>query len=125
MSTEHVCPEGWVYPYRFDPHLAAPQWCLALMIDAVDLDGYAQDGQGLLVRFPEFVPSDLARGDVVRLRGHFDDPAATSCSAETDPGFEGPAVDVPFLVLFCREQFVPDDWELIDHRELAPSPWES
>jgi hypothetical protein len=125
MSTEHVCPEGGVYPYRFDPHLAAPQWCLALMIDAIDADGYAQYRQGLVVRFPEFVPSDLARGDVVRLRGHFDDPAATSCSAETDPGFEGPAVDVPFLVLFCREQFVPDEWELIDHLELAPSPWES
>ena len=121
---DYVCPEGGVYPYRFDPHLAAPQWCLALIIDAIDADGYPQYGQGLVVRFPEFVPSDLARGDVLRLRGHFDDSAATSCSAETDPGFDGAAVDVPFLVLFCREQFVPDEWELIDHRDLAPSPWE-
>ena len=122
---DYVCPEGGVYPYRFDPYLAVPQWCSALMIDAIDADGNAQYGQGLIVRFPEFVPSDLARGDVLRLRGHFDDPASTSCSAETDPGFEGAAVDVPFLVLFCREQFVPDESELIDHRELAPSPWES
>ncbi len=68
------------------------------------------------------MPSDLKRGDVLRLRGHFDDPAATSCSAETGPGFEGVAVDVSFLLLFCREQFVPDEWEVIDHRQLAPSP---
>ncbi len=122
---DYVCPEGGVYPHRFEPHLAAPGWCSALMIDAIDADGYAQYAQGLIVRFPEFVPSDLERGDVIRMRGHFDDPASASCTAETLPGFEGAAVDVPFLVLFCREQFVPDEWEVIDQRELAPSPWES
>ena len=122
---DYVCPEGGIYPYRFDPYLAAPQWCSALMIDVIDADGYAQYGQGLLVRFPEFVPSEIKRGDVLRMRGHFDDPDATSCSAETEAGFDGAAVDVPFLVLFCQEQFVPDEWEVIDQRYLAPSPWES
>ena len=120
---ELVCNEGGIYPFRFDPHLAAPNWCTALIIDAIDPEGFAQYGQGLVVRFPEFAPSDIERGDVLRVRGHFDDPAATSCTAETEAGFDGPAIDLPFLVLFCREQFVPDEWEVIDHRELAPLPW--
>jgi hypothetical protein len=120
---EYICPEGGVYPYRFQPHLAPPQWCTALMIDAIDADGHLRYAQGLVVRFADFAPTDLARGDLLRVRGHFDDPASASCSAETEPGFEGRAVDVPFLVLFCREQFVPDEWELLDHRELAPLPW--
>ena len=120
---EYVCPEGGVYPYVFDPFLAAPQSCTALMIDEVDAEGYFQYGQGLVVRFPEFDPSELDRGDVLRIRGHFDDPLSSSCSASTEPGFDGPAVDGSFLVLFCREQFVPDEWEVVDHRSLAPSPW--
>jgi len=122
---EYLCPEGGVYPYRFDPVIAAPNWCTGLLIDAFDSSGNAQYGSALVVRFPAFTPSDLARGDVLRVGGHFDDPAASSCSAETEPGFEGRAVDVPFLVLFCREQFVPDEWELLDHRELGPLRWES
>ena len=120
---EWVCPEGGVYPYAFDPHLAAPQWCTALMIDAIDAEGHFQYGQGLVVRFPEFVPPDLERGDVLRIRGHFDDSLSSSCSASTAPGFDGPAVDVPFLILFCREQFSPVEWEVVDDRALAPLPW--
>ena len=119
---DYICPEGSISPYQFDPHLAHPQWCTALFIDAIDADGKFQYGHGLIVRFPEFAPSDLTRGDVLRIQGHFDDPLATSCSADTDPAFPGPAVDVPFLALFCREQFVPEEWDLLDHRELAPSP---
>ena len=121
---DYVCNEGGVYPYRFDPYLAHPRWCTALMIDDFDDDGFARYGQGLVIRFPEFAPADLERGDVVQVRGHFDDPLAASCSAETEPGFGGPAVDVPFLVLFCREQFVPQEWQVVDHRDLAPLPWE-
>lgn len=120
---EYVCPEGGADPYRFDPNLAAPQWCTALLIDAIDAEGYARYGPGLIARFPEFMPSDVARGDVLRIRGHFDDPRATSCSADSEPGFDGRAVDVAFLVLFCREQFVPHEWEVVDHRDLAPLPW--
>lgn len=121
---DYVCNEGGVYPYRFQPYLAHPQWCSALMIDDFDDDGFARYGQGLVVRFTDFAPADLERGDVVQVQGHFDDPLAASCSAETEPGFEGPAVDVPFLVLFCREQFVPQEWQVADHRDLAPLPWE-
>lgn len=120
---EHVCPEGGVYPYDFRPHLAVPQWCTALMIDDIDADGEFRYGQGLVVRFPDVAPSELGRGDVLQLRGHFDDSQATSCTAATDPAFEGWAVDTPFLELFCREQFVPVEWEVVDHRELAPLPW--
>lgn len=120
---EYICSEGGVYPYRFDPHLAAPQWCSALMIDAIDPGGSFRHSQGLVVRFPAFAPSDLARGDLLRVQGHFDDPASSTCSAQTEPGFAGRAIDTQFLELFCREQFVPDEWELIDHRELAPLPW--
>ena len=74
------------------------------------------------MRFPDFAPSDLARGDVLEVRGHFDDPQATSCTADTEPGIDARRLDVPFLVLFCREQFVPEEWKLVDHRELAPGP---
>lgn len=122
---DYICPEGSISPYQFDPYLAHPQWCTALFIDAIEADGNFRYDRGLVVRFPEFAPSDLARGDVLRVRGHFDDPLATSCSADTDPAFPGPAVDVPFLALFCREQFVPEEWELLDHRDLAPLPWDS
>lgn len=119
---EVVCNEGGSYPYSFEPHLAVPQWCTALIIDAIDADGFAQYAPGLVVRFPEFVPPDLERGDVLTVQGHFDDPAATSCTADTGPDFEGPALDPAFLVLFCREQFVPDAWEVTGHREMAPLP---
>ena len=120
---DHVCPEGGVYPYRFSPHLAHPQWCTALLIDAIDADGYPRFGRGLIVRLPEFAPTDIERGDVLEVRGHFDDPQADSCVATTEAGFQGPAVDPAFLQLFCREQFVPDDWAVVDHRDLAPLPW--
>ena len=119
---EIFCNEGGNYPYTFEPHLAVPQWCTGLIIDAIDADGYAQYAPGLAVRFPEFAPTDLERGDLLTVQGHFDDPAATSCTAETGPDFAGRAVDAPFLVLFCREQFVPDEWEVTGHRDLAPAP---
>lgn len=120
---DYVCPEGGVYPYRFSPHLAHPQWCTALLIDAIGADGYPQHGRGLIVRFPEFAPTDIERGDVVEVRGHFDDPQADTCVATTEAGFQGPTVDPVFLQLFCREQFVPETWAIIGRRALAPLPW--
>ena len=119
---EIFCNEGGNYPYTFEPHLAVPQWCTGLIIDAIDADGFAQYAPGLAVRFPEFAPTDLERGDLLTVQGHFDDPAATSCTAEAGADFGGLAVDPAFLVLFCREQFVPDSWEVTGHRDLAPAP---
>lgn len=120
---DHVCPEGGVYPYRFSPNLASPIWCSAMLIDDFDTEGFARYGHGLVTRFSEFTPSDPERGDVLELRGHFDDADAERCTAETHPGFQGRPVDPEFLRWFCREQFVPDDWDIVDHRELAPLPW--
>ena len=50
------------------------------------------------------VPKD---GEAVRVRGHFDDPAAQSCRLLEDEGFAfGQGNDEELNVLVCRERFV-------------------
>lgn len=57
------------------------------------------------------------RGDVVRVTGHFEDPAATSCRAEIDEGEAGgEPVQLPDrarVVLDCRATFVWTEYEVI------------
>lgn len=56
-------------------------------------------------------------GMVVRLVGHFDDPAAATCAVipSTDIEWSQPAVQ-----LLCREQFVVTEFEVLDHMDLPP-----
>lgn len=56
-------------------------------------------------------------GDVVRVVGHFDDPAATSCRVvpSLDHEWSQPAVQT-----LCREQFVVTDVEVLGHMNLPP-----
>jgi hypothetical protein len=57
-------------------------------------------------------------GDVVRVTGHFEDQAATSCRASVDPAYAGeeppPEPPAPALVvLTCRATFAWTDYEVI------------
>ncbi len=58
------------------------------------------------------------RGDILRVSGHFDDPASSTCTAES--AFGPSRIDPEYLVLFCRERFVVDEFTVIGHRDLAP-----
>jgi hypothetical protein len=121
---EYLCNEVGIYPYEFSPaFIAWPQTCSGMIRDDIDPDGYGRAG-ALPLRFPAAFGDYPQRGDVVRVVGHFDDPVSSTCSAEPPPGFDGVAIDLEFLVLFCREQFVVDEVTIIGHRDLAPLPWE-
>jgi hypothetical protein len=56
-------------------------------------------------------------GDVVRVTGHFEDPAATSCRVSVDPAFETePPPELPdpaLVVLTCRATFAWTDYEVV------------
>lgn len=75
------------------------------------------------------------RGDVVRVIGHFEDPAATSCRAEVDEEFfEGQPSPEPVelpdparVILDCRATFVWTGYEVTGFEDLGPccggAPW--
>jgi hypothetical protein len=62
------------------------------------------------------------RGDVVRVIGHFEDPAATSCRAEVAEDAEGPVPlpDPARVVLDCRATFVWTGYEVTGFEDLGP-----
>lgn len=70
------------------------------------------------------------RGDVVRVTGHFDDPAAASCTVEIDQevaGYDENGVpyeveppDTEGIPFSCRMQFVVDAIEVIGTEDLGP-----
>ena len=67
------------------------------------------------------------RGEVVRVTGHFEDPAATDCRVTVDPGFFGGEVPADFVapapnrvVLDCRAAFVWTAYEVTDVVDLGP-----
>ncbi len=118
---EVLCPEGRVTPFTFDPaHLAAPNACLGIIEDDIGPEG-EHSTSGVEMRFAPNTPLP-ERGDVVRVRGHFDDPAATGCTASAD--FHLGGIDTEYLVLHCREQLVVDELTVIGERELGPLLWE-
>jgi hypothetical protein len=57
-----------------------------------------------------------ADGDVVRVTGHYEDPAAPSCEAYIDPEYEGDGEDLlpnpALVVLTCRATFAWTDYEV-------------
>ena len=67
-----------------------------------------------------------ARGEVVRVTGHFEDPAATDCRVTVDPEFFGGEVpadlvapDPSRVVLDCRASFVWTGYEVTDVVDLG------
>jgi hypothetical protein len=71
------------------------------------------------------------RGDVVRVIGHFEDPAATSCRAEVDEDASGgepvQPPDPARVILDCRATFVWTGYEVTGFEDLGPCcgmvPW--
>ena len=122
---ENLCYEGTMTPYQFEPsHIAVPFDCAGLILDDIDDEGQSLRAGSLPVRMPdELFANAPERGDLVTVRGHFDDPLAATCAATGPDGTTG-IIDPEFLVLYCREQFVVEEIEVVGHRELAPLWWE-
>lgn len=80
---------------------------------------------GVVVAFRAHPDANLEtpeRGDVVRVTGHFEDPAATSCRASVADDVEDP-VELPDparLILDCRATFVWTDYEVTGFEDLGP-----
>ena len=104
-------PSGdYAGPYAWSPEWLAHPFTPAFLLN---------EGRGG-IGFRPHPDADLevpARGDVVRVTGHFEDPAATTCRASADPSFEGdpPApLNAALVVLTCRASFVWTDYEVIE-----------
>lgn len=124
---ETPCYEGAETPLDYQPSfLASPDICSgrAFVVDEIDADGH-HSSLALELRFPPEFGAWPERGELVSVRGHFDDPASSTCSVKTQPDYDFVvAYDPEFVVLGCRERFVVDELMVIGHRDLAPLPWE-
>ena len=70
-------------------------------------------GSGLELRFSPDSTLPPAEGSIVRLTGHFSDPASTTCRMSTFDGEQATPVDSRTAELSCRERFVVDAFEVI------------
>jgi zinc ribbon protein len=80
---------------------------------------YFRAAQGFSIGFRPHPDADLdppEAEDVVRVTGHYEDPAATTCRVTIDPAFEGdenpPLPDPALVVLGCRATFVWTAYEV-------------
>jgi len=111
-----TCYEGPITPYDYEP-----QWLWFSCLSLFDLGSNVQ----LDIRLPPSVapPDGLARGSVVHVVGHFDDPAAQSCTVVTEPDTGAPApseVDQAVFRLECASHFVLEQIEIVDQIDLPP-----
>lgn len=118
-TVTHPCC-GYVGPYRYEP-----TWLAYPSPSVFFHDHY------LGLRFnPDAGLPQPERGDVVRVTGHFDDPAAASCTVEIDQEAAGydengepievEPPDTEGLPFSCRMQFVVDAIEVIGTEDLGP-----
>lgn len=113
-----ACLGDGIYPFTFEPPwLAYPAICLGLGVADPNAQGF--NLSILPLRFRDGVYEDWQRGDLVRVRGHFDDVAAADCRIEP-PDFPGQLPEPANLVLYCREQFVVDELTVTGHYDLPP-----
>jgi hypothetical protein len=71
-------------------------------------------GAVLVLHFPpELGSAGPAHGSMVRVTGHFSDPASTTCVISDAPGHHGVPVEQVFAEIWCREQFVVESLEVI------------
>lgn len=111
-----TCYEGPITAYSYQP-----PWLWFSCISVFDLGSPTH----LQIFFPPDVPGpgDLVRGNVLRVVGHFGDPAAEECSISLQPGIVEPepsAVERALFRLQCRTSFVLESWEVVDTIELPP-----
>ena len=64
-----------------------------------------------------------ALGSIVRVSGHYSDPASTTCTMSTFEGEQATAVDSRTAELYCREQFVLDTVEVIGTDPAYTDPY--
>ena len=96
---------GYVGAFNYEPH-----W-IAWPTSTVYLENF-----GFALRFdPRDRLEDPAYGDIIRITGHFDDPAATMCSITVyaaaladDPNVKVDPQALAYVPLACRQQFVVD-----------------
>jgi hypothetical protein len=74
----------------------------------------AAAGPGIMVRFDPAGPARPAPGSIVRVTGHFDDPAAQTCRLGEGGPDDTPVPVVPAIaILTCRQEFVVDSYEFL------------
>ena len=108
---------GPIGPYRYSPAWLT-QGSLLMMRDAWGITYRPHPDAGL---------EEPERGDVVRVTGHFEDPAATDCRVTVDPEFFGGEIPDDFestviparVVLDCRAAFAWTDYEVIGFEDLG------
>lgn len=108
---------GPISPYRYTPEWLT-QGSLLFLRDAWWITYRPHPDAGL---------EEPERGDVVRVTGHFEDPAATDCRVTVDPDFFGGEIPDEFestviparVVLDCRTAFAWTDYEVIGFQELG------
>ena len=117
-TVENPCC-GYVGPFEFSPewlaHPHTPAFLLAVEFGLGNVPFRAHPETGLLAP---------GRGDIVRVTGHFEDPAATSCRVTINDEFETeqtPVLPDPArVILNCRATFVWANYEVIGHEDLGP-----
>jgi hypothetical protein len=82
------------------------------------------NGFGILLRFPREGTGPPTDGSIIRVRGHFDDPAASSCElAFVEPWGDMVPAPAPssFAEHWCRQMFVVDRYDVIGTDPAFPS----
>ena len=85
--------------------------------DLVSVDPAERIGP-MTINFPPDGPPSPEVGSIVRLTGHFDDPAAADCSVA--PGEPPVPRDDTVAVLYCRARFVVETHEVLGTDESFP-----
>ena len=108
---------GPISPYRYSPGWLTQESLL-----------FMRDAWWITYRpHPDADLESPERGDVVRVTGHFEDPAATDCRVTVDPDFFGGEIPDDFestivparVILDCRAAFAWTDYEVIGFEDLG------
>lgn len=96
-----------------------PEWLASpLNFQLISVDPNERFGP-MDLRFPPDGPQPPEPGSIIRVTGHFDDPAATGC--ERALGEPAEPEDTQMAELYCRMQFVVENYEVIGTFEDFPT----
>lgn len=98
-----------------------PTWLTFPFSDHQLMLDYPSSPEYLEMRVPpEALPDVPVEGSIVRVTGHFNDPASTSCSMSIFDDGQAIEVDPRTAELYCRERFVVDAFEVIGNHPDFP-----